>query len=114
MTVKRKNSRRTLGSDLAKADAHVIQPHEYEEIPELTDDMLALGTRKRGGRPVATDPRKLVTIRLRASVLALWRGSGAGWQTRMAAALTKRAPKVAARNANKAKKVALKARRKAA
>jgi len=35
MTVKK----RALGSDLRKVDRHVIQPHEYREIPELTDDM---------------------------------------------------------------------------
>ena len=27
------------GSDLAKVDAHVIQPEEYDEIQEWTDDM---------------------------------------------------------------------------
>jgi hypothetical protein len=32
-----------LGSDLAKVATHVIQPEEYEELPELTDDMLARG-----------------------------------------------------------------------
>ena len=36
MTVKR----RALGSDLKKVDAHVIQPHEYDEIPELTDEFV--------------------------------------------------------------------------
>lgn len=30
-------SKNVLGSDLVKIDAHVIQPEEYEEIPELTD-----------------------------------------------------------------------------
>ena len=28
-------------SDLAKVDAHEIQPEEYEELPELTDEMMA-------------------------------------------------------------------------
>jgi hypothetical protein len=30
-----------LGSDLRKIDRHVVQPHEYDEIPELTDDFLS-------------------------------------------------------------------------
>ena len=29
-------SKKRIGSDLAKVDAHVIQPHEYEEAPEWT------------------------------------------------------------------------------
>ena len=33
---------RKLGSDLARVDAHVIQPHEYDELPEITDEMLAV------------------------------------------------------------------------
>lgn len=31
----KKRSGRTLRSKLAKVDAHVIQPHEYRELPEL-------------------------------------------------------------------------------
>lgn len=46
----------------------------------------------RRGRPFAEDPRKQVTIRLPESVLARWRSSGAGWQTRMAEVLEQRAP----------------------
>lgn len=92
MTANARKSSRTLGSDLAKVDAHVIQSHEYAELPELTDAMLQRGVLKRAGRPVATDPRKQVTIRLPESVLARWRDSGAGWQTRMADVLEKRAP----------------------
>jgi uncharacterized protein (DUF4415 family) len=81
-----------LKSDLARVDAHRAQPHEYDDAPELTDDMLARGTFRRAGRPVADDPRKQVTIRLPASVLDRWRASGAGWQTRMADILERRAP----------------------
>lgn len=32
---------RTLKSSLAEVDAHLIQPGEYDELPELTDAMLA-------------------------------------------------------------------------
>lgn len=92
MTASGKKSHRTLGSDLARVDAHVTSAREYDELPDLTDAALRRGVRKRGGRPLAEDPRRQVTIRLRESVLARWRGSGAGWQTRMAEVLEKRAP----------------------
>jgi uncharacterized protein (DUF4415 family) len=73
-----------LGSDLKKVDAHIIKPHEYRDAPELTDEMLARAVVKRAGRPIATDPRLLVSVRLPASVIARWKATGPGWQTRMA------------------------------
>lgn len=79
-------------SDLARVDAHRVQPSEYEELPELTADMLARGAVKRAGRPLAADPRRQVTIRLPESVLAAWKATGPGWQTRMAELLGERAP----------------------
>jgi uncharacterized protein (DUF4415 family) len=75
-------------SDLARVDAHIIQPEEYDEIPELTDEMFARGVWKRGGRPLAS-PMKIVKLRLPANVIAKWKASGPGWQTRMAARLSK-------------------------
>lgn len=44
-------SRSTSASDLAQADAHPIKPHEYKELPELTDDMLARAVVNKDGRP---------------------------------------------------------------
>ncbi len=84
-------SARTSKSDLKRVDAHKVKASEYKELPELSDAMLKRGTVKRAGRPVATDPRRQVTIRLPASVLAKWKASGPGWQTRMAELLSKRA-----------------------
>jgi uncharacterized protein (DUF4415 family) len=83
MTAKKRASRR-LGSDLKKVDAHQIKPHEYRDVPELTEEMLARATVKRAGRPIASDPRQLVSVRLPASTIARWKASGPGWQTRMA------------------------------
>ncbi|MCX7041269.1 MAG: BrnA antitoxin family protein [Gammaproteobacteria bacterium] len=83
---------RTLKSDLKRIDAHRVAPDEYEDLPELTDAMLARGVLKRAGRPVATNPKLQVTIRLPQSVLEHWKETGPGWQTRMAELLTKRAP----------------------
>ena len=43
-------SRRTLGSDLKKVDSHVIKPEEYEDIPELTEEMVAQAVFRKAGR----------------------------------------------------------------
>ena len=92
MNANKTASVRTLKSDLKRIDAHRVAPDEYEDLPELTDAMLERGVLKRAGRPVATNPRRQVTIRLPASVLKHWKQTGPGWQTRMAELLTKRAP----------------------
>ena len=82
-----------IGSDLAKVDAHVIQPHEYDEAPELTEEQLAeadvyIGERAvRRGRPTLARPKEAVKIRLSPHVLDHFRGGGPGWQTRINAAL---------------------------
>ncbi len=77
-------------SDLEKIDRHKIKASEYTDLPELTDEMLGRGSVKRAGRPVSSDPRRQITIRLPESVLATWRASGPGWQTRMAKLLSER------------------------
>ena len=89
MTARKRVSRRSLGSDLRRVDAHVIRRHEYDELPELTDDMLARGKVNRGGRPRSANPRKLISIRLPEDVIQRWRATGPGWQTRMADRLAK-------------------------
>ena len=93
MTVSKHASHRSLGSDLAKVAAHVIQPDEYDELPELTDDMLDRGKVNKGGRPRSDNPKKLISIRLPENVIAKWRSTGPGWQTRMAERLARLAPK---------------------
>jgi uncharacterized protein (DUF4415 family) len=82
-------SRRSLKSDLARVDAHVIKAHEYDELPELTEEMLARAKVNKGGRPVSPNPRKLISLRLPADVVARWKATGPGWQTRMAERLAK-------------------------
>ena len=89
MTVKKRASRRTLKSDLAKVDAHLIRPHEYKELPELTDRMLSRAAVNKGGRPRSANPRKLISIRLPVDVIERWRATGPGWQSRMAERLSK-------------------------
>jgi len=78
-----------LGSDLAKVATHVIQPEEYEELPELNEDMIARGKVNKGGRPVSLNPKKLISIRLPEDVILKWRATGPGWQTRMAERLSR-------------------------
>jgi uncharacterized protein (DUF4415 family) len=89
MTAKKRASRRALGSNLKRVDAHVIQPHEYVDAPELTDEMLSGMVMKKRGRPLAANPRKLLSLRLPADVIARWKATGPGWQTRMADRLSK-------------------------
>ncbi len=81
--------RRTLKSDLAKVDTHFIRPHEYKELPELTEEALSRAVVKKGGRPRATNPRTLISIRLPLDVIERWKATGPGWQTRIAARLSK-------------------------
>jgi hypothetical protein len=56
------SKKQTTRSDLERIDRHVIQPHEYEEIPELTDDFFERAHHYRGGklvrrgRPKSDDP----------------------------------------------------------
>lgn len=56
MNVNKPVSRRSLTSNLEHIDAHHIAPHEYEELPELTEDMLARAKLKKGGRPLSASP----------------------------------------------------------
>lgn len=81
--------RRSLKSDLARVDAHVVKKGEYDELPELTDDMLARAKVNKGGRPISENPRKLLSIRLPVDVIERWKATGPGWQTRMADRLSK-------------------------
>jgi len=85
--------KRALGSDLKKVDRHVIQPHEYDEVPELTGDMMERADLYHGdklirrGRPKSDDPKRLITLRLDAAVLRWFQQSGPGYQSRIGAAL---------------------------
>ncbi len=76
-------------TDFAKVDAHEIAPQEYEELPELTDQMMAradhyVGDRLiRRGLPSAEASKKLVSIRLSSTVLAHFSAGGRDWETRI-------------------------------
>ena len=89
MNVNKSASRRSLTSNLKQVDAHNIASHEYEERPELTEDMLARAKLKKGGHPLSASPRKSISLRLHPEVIERWRATGPGWQTRMAERLSK-------------------------
>jgi uncharacterized protein (DUF4415 family) len=89
MNVKKRVSRRSLKSDLARVDAHKIKAKEYEELPELTEDMLARARANKGDRPFSRNPRKLISLRLPTDVIERWKATGPGWQSRMAERLSK-------------------------
>ncbi len=85
MTVKQKNS------NLISRDS--------DTPPEITDAWIAGADLYDGkklvrrGRPKLSSPRQLLSLRLPPQVIARWKATGPGWQTRMAEALEKSAPK---------------------
>ena len=67
--------------------------------PEITDAWVAGADLYQGerlvrrGRPKSPNPRKLLSLRLPPEVIARWKATGPGWQTRMAEVLEKTNPK---------------------
>ena len=88
MNANKSASRPALKSDLARVDAHVLNDYDYDALPELTDEMLARAKVNKGGRPMSSNPRKLISLRLPSDVIERWKATGAGWQTRMAERLS--------------------------
>jgi uncharacterized protein (DUF4415 family) len=89
--------KRGTATDLKKLDEHIIQPEEYEDIPELTEEWFARATVHIGGvpvsrgRPKSQSPKEHVNLRLDPDVLAHFRAGGPGWQSRINATLRKAA-----------------------
>jgi uncharacterized protein (DUF4415 family) len=90
-------SKRAIHTDLAKLDAHEVQPEEYEDIPELTDEFfdnaeIRLGEKlirpaRRPGRPQSENTKKLVSLRRDPDIIERFRATGPGWQSRINAVL---------------------------
>jgi uncharacterized protein (DUF4415 family) len=84
-------------AELKKIDDHVLGPKDYEDIPEQTDEDFARGVLHIGGvpvprgRPKSKNPKRAVSLRLDADVLAHYRRTGRGWQSRINAVLRKAA-----------------------
>ena len=83
--------------ELQKIDDYVLGPKDYEEIPEQTDADFARGVLHIGGvpvrrgRPKVQDAKQAVSLRLDADVVAHFRRTGRGWQSRINAVLRKAA-----------------------
>jgi uncharacterized protein (DUF4415 family) len=82
---------------LKKVDAYVLTKRDYDEIPELTEEDFARGVWHIGGvpvsrgRPKSANPKSAVSLRLDPDVLAHFRSTGPGWQSRINALLRKAA-----------------------
>lgn len=93
--------KRSIKSDLTRVDAHRIRKAEYDDAPELTDEMLDSAEIRDGdriikrGRPPLDNPKEAVKLRLDPDILAAYRNTGPGWQTRINADLRKAARKLA-------------------
>lgn len=83
MNAKQRRSARTSNEDVPELDQAWIEGADYYEGKKLV----------RRGRPKLEKPRKLLSIRLPQDVIASWKSSGPGWQTRMAAVLERSKPK---------------------
>jgi len=86
MSAKRKHSVRTSSNrdEVPELGAEWIEGADYYEGKKLV----------RRGRPRLEKPRQLLSLRLPPDVIASWKASGPGWQTRMAEALEKAKPRV--------------------
>ena len=60
-------------------------------ISEPQSKKLSMGSKR--GRPKLDNPKVAISLRLPTEVLARWKATGAGWQTRMVESLRQHAPK---------------------
>ena len=80
-----------------KVSSRISNPRDI--APEITEawiegaDLYDGERLVRRGRPTMANPRQLLTLRLPPDVIARWKATGPGWQTRMAEALEKAAPR---------------------
>jgi uncharacterized protein (DUF4415 family) len=92
-----KRLRPLTAKELKKIDDYVLGPKDYEEIPEQTDADFARGVLHIGGvpvrrgRPKLKDAKQAVSLRLDADVVAHFRRTGRGWQSRINLLLRKAA-----------------------
>jgi uncharacterized protein (DUF4415 family) len=83
----------------AKRKPSVRTSPDADEVPELGRDWIEGADYYEGkklvrrGRPRLDKPRQLLSLRLPPDVIASWKSSGPGWQTRMAEALERTKPK---------------------
>jgi len=85
MNAKRKGSGRT--------SAERAEPPEIDEAWVAGADLYEGAKLIRRGRPKLANPRKLLSLRLPPEIIARWKASGPGWQTRMAEVLERSTPR---------------------
>ncbi len=92
MNAKSKN----IKSNLTKIDTHFIKKEEYDELPELTDEMFNQAIYKVDGivkpaprrRGLQKKPTKVApNLRLPQEVVDYFKQEGRGWQTKIGIAL---------------------------
>ena len=83
-------------SNLTAIDAHLIKKEEYDELPELTDEMFNQAIYKVGGVEKPTPRRRgaqkvptkvALNLRLPQEVVEYFKLEGRGWQTKIGIAL---------------------------
>ena len=83
----------------AKRKRSVRTSPTRDEAPTITANWikgadLYLGSKlTRRDRPLLANPKQLLSLRLPSEVIAGWKATGPGWQTRMAEMLGKATPK---------------------
>jgi uncharacterized protein (DUF4415 family) len=83
----------------AKRKYSVPTSPETDEVPELDREWIEGANYYEGkklvrrGRPKLEKPRRLLSLRLPPDVIASWKASGPGWQTRMAEVLERAKPR---------------------
>jgi len=94
MSAKSKN----INSNLKKIDTHHVKKEEYDDLPELTDEMMNRAVYKVSGvekpAPKRRGKQKALTkiplqIRLPPEVVDYFKAEGVGWQSRIGEVLKK-------------------------
>ena len=80
-------SKPAIASDSKRVDAHEITAAEGEEVFFGRAGLYEGDRLVRRGRPRAEHPKVAISIRLSEEVLAAFRATGPGWQSRIDAAL---------------------------
>lgn len=64
-----------------------IEPAYDEDNPDATEALKALVARRAAGRPAGSGNKEPIALRIDKDVLAVFKATGKGWQTRMNDAL---------------------------
>jgi uncharacterized protein (DUF4415 family) len=82
-----KEKQKNIKSDLKKSDRHTIQPKEYDELPELTDETLERAVYKTHGKekpkPKRNTKKCVISLRLPKEVIDYFQSEGTNWQTKI-------------------------------